>query len=123
MKRVAVLLAALGCLVLAPAALAYPTSNVLSRVAGNGQFGTTAGVHNQFTFDVAGPATPDAGSSPSGRVELTAATRRGGGVRGPRRAPGGPPGWGGGAPPPQELPGGGGAGFVLRARGGGPGPP
>src|SRR4051794_38704710 len=77
MKRVAVLLAALGCLVLAPAASAYPTSNVLSRVAGNGQFGTTAGVHNQFTFDVAGPATPDAGSPPSGRFDMTAATPSG----------------------------------------------
>src|SRR3954447_11984840 len=78
MSRLAVLLAALGCLVLAPAASAHPTSNLLSRVAGNGQFGSSqAGVHNDFVFDVTGPATPDSASPPSGRFDMSAATPSG----------------------------------------------
>src|SRR3954447_20405762 len=78
MKRVAVLLAALGCLVLAPTASAYPTSNVLSHVAGSGQFGTTSsGGHNAFAFDVAGPGTPDSASPPSGRFDISDATPQG----------------------------------------------
>src|SRR4051794_20003666 len=78
MKRVPVVLAALACLALAPTAAAYPTSDLLSHVAGNGQFGTSqAGVHNDFVFDVTGPGTPDGASPPSGRFDMTAATPTG----------------------------------------------